>query len=118
VKPSEEHDFICPTCGYDVPTMECPDCLRQVPVTPHGLFRVHPTTGPNCLRSSTLAPVPDDLDPRVTATELVTFQLDGETHQLRLSSANAHRLRDAYRPYVAAGRGLDRRRSRHALVVA
>lgn len=116
--PSAPHSLTCPTCGQDVPAVECPDCGEIVAVTPHGLFRAHPTTGPRCLRSSTLAPVPDDLDPRVTATELVTFQLDGETHQLRLSTANANRLRKAYQPYVAAGRGLDRRRSRHALIVA
>lgn len=102
--------------------MECPDCHEQVPISPHGFFQSHPAqahsrTGPRCLRSNTMAPVPDDLDPRVTATELVTFQIDGETHQLRLSKANATRLRNLYRPYVAAGRGVDRRRSRYALVV-
>ncbi|GHD88725.1 MULTISPECIES: histone-like nucleoid-structuring protein Lsr2 [Kocuria] len=45
----------------------------------------------------------DDIDGG-EANETVRFGLDGGQYEIDLSSANATKLRDALRPYVAAGR--------------
>ncbi len=45
----------------------------------------------------------DDLD-GTDANETVTFSLDGNTFEIDLSAENAERLREAVRPFVAAGR--------------
>nr|NLI50315.1 Lsr2 family protein [Propionibacterium sp.] len=50
----------------------------------------------------------DDLDGS-DASETVTFALDGHTYEIDLSAENAERLRDALRPFVAAGRKISGR---------
>lgn len=45
----------------------------------------------------------DDLDGS-DAAETVSFALDGNTYEIDLSGANAAKLRDAVRPFVAAAR--------------
>ncbi|MDQ1481943.1 MAG: hypothetical protein QOF35_19 [Actinomycetota bacterium] len=45
----------------------------------------------------------DDVDGR-TADETVAFGLDGLTYEIDLSTANAHKLRDALRPWIDHGR--------------
>ena len=61
----------------------------------------------------------DDLDGG-DADETVTFALDGRSYEIDVSSANAARLRDALKPFVAkarpsVGRSGARRRSPHSL---
>jgi hypothetical protein len=46
----------------------------------------------------------DDLDPTVTATETVEFELDGKRYEIDLSDTNTEALRDALAPYIAAAR--------------
>lgn len=45
----------------------------------------------------------DDLDGG-DADESVTFALDGRSYEIDLSSANANRLRDAFKPFVEKAR--------------
>ena len=45
----------------------------------------------------------DDLDDG-PADDTVTFALDGRAYEVCLSAANAEKLREALRPYAAAGR--------------
>ena len=45
----------------------------------------------------------DDLDGG-PANHTLTFALDGKDYEIDLSEANAEKLREALRPYVAAGR--------------
>jgi hypothetical protein len=45
----------------------------------------------------------DDLD-GADADETVTFALDGRSYEIDLSSANAARLRDAFKPFVEKAR--------------
>lgn len=45
----------------------------------------------------------DDLDGG-TATETVSFSLDGATYEIDLTAKNAAKLRDAFAPYVGAAR--------------
>jgi hypothetical protein len=91
-------------CGQPVPTISCPTCRDVVTVNRLGIIRTHPHTGPRCPASGTLGPVPDQVDPSVLATEVVMFALDGQSYTLKLSTANARRLRKAIAPYAAAGR--------------
>ncbi|PLC10763.1 hypothetical protein AUQ48_17075 [Kocuria flava] len=45
----------------------------------------------------------DDIDGG-PAEETITFALDGRGYEIDLSAANAEKLREALRPFVAAGR--------------
>lgn len=45
----------------------------------------------------------DDID-QGTADETVSFSLDGVAYEIDLSAANAAALREAFAPYVGAGR--------------
>ena len=53
----------------------------------------------------------DDLDGGA-ADETVHFCLDGKDYEIDLSTANAETLREALRPYAAAGRKAGRTRAR------
>ena len=53
----------------------------------------------------------DDLDGG-TATETVTFGLDGATYEIDVSAKNASKLRDVLAPFIAAGRRSGSRRGR------
>jgi len=61
----------------------------------------------------------DDLDGS-TATETVTFGLDGTSYEIDLNDKNAAKLRDALAPYVGHGRkvGSAPRRGRKAAASA
>ena len=50
----------------------------------------------------------DDLDGG-PADDTVTFRLDGKDYEIDLSASNAEKLREALRPYAAAGRKVTRR---------
>jgi len=52
----------------------------------------------------------DDIDGG-DAAETVSFSLDGVGYEIDLSAANATSLRDAFGPWVAAGRRVSGRRS-------
>ncbi len=52
----------------------------------------------------------DDIDGG-DADETVTFALDGVTYEIDLNESNAAALRDAFAPYVGAGRKVSGRRS-------
>lgn len=83
----------------------CPECARTVVITPRGKLYAHPLKGERCSMSGKLATVPDDLDgPPTLADEFLTFGLDHREYDIRLSAANAERLRKVLAPYVAAGR--------------
>lgn len=51
----------------------------------------------------------DDIDGGA-ASETVTFALDGVTYEIDLNEANVSSLRDAFAPYVSAGRRVAGRR--------
>ena len=55
------------------------------------------------MASRTITTLIDDLDGS-TATETVTFALDGVTYEIDLSAGNALDLRNALAPWIAAGR--------------
>ena len=52
----------------------------------------------------------DDIDGG-TATETVTFALDGVTYEIDLNEKNAASLREAFAPYVGSGRRVAGRRA-------
>lgn len=52
----------------------------------------------------------DDIDGG-TAAETVTFGLDGVTYEIDLNDDNVAAMRDAFAPYVSAGRRVAGRRS-------
>ena len=47
------------------------------------------------------------------ADETVQFSLDGKDYEIDLSTANAEKLREALRPYAAAGRNAGRTQARN-----
>ena len=56
--------------------------------------------------------IEDDLDGGPADTTL-TFALDGKDYEIDLSTANAEKLREALRPYAAAGRNAGRTQARN-----
>lgn len=50
----------------------------------------------------------DDLDGSVIEQggETIRFSLEGRSYEIDLSAANAERMRDAFAPYIRAGRGV------------
>jgi hypothetical protein len=55
----------------------------------------------------------DDIDGG-DADETVQFALDGRNYEVDLSSANASKLREAFKPYIERGRGTSGARTRPA----
>ncbi|WP_296665993.1 Lsr2 family protein [Demequina sp.] len=52
----------------------------------------------------------DDIDGS-TATETVSFSLDGSSYEVDLNEANAAALRDAFGPWIGAGRRTSARKA-------
>jgi len=63
------------------------------------------------MAQKTVVILEDDLDGG-KAEETVTFSLDGVSYEIDLSGKNASKLRDAFAPYVGAGRRVGGRAAR------
>lgn len=46
----------------------------------------------------------DDFDGKAPADETIEFRLDGTNYEIDLSTSNAHKMREALAPWIAAGR--------------
>jgi hypothetical protein len=85
----------------------------HVCVFPRPLAQVGTLCNDEVMAKTVIVKLTDDLDGG-DADETVTFALDGRSYEIDVSSANAAKLRDAFRPFVekarpkAGGGGSDR----------